>query len=262
MTIHLEIGMVAVILLIAVGCYFLLIFPTQWLKVERIHYPCGIGIRVLQISDIHVEKLRISHKRLNRLIRKEKPDYIFLTGDYTEKPCYLSKVARYAEAISSVGVPVFAVLGNHDHRLKPEMLKRLIRTLEKEGIDVLNNRVWKGENFQIVGIGDLSSQQSKIDEAFENVDLSKPIIVITHDPNTVLHINHKYTYLMSGHFHGMQFKIPFLYRFLKKGKLAANGIIKGLHTGDNGTFYISKGMGQAGVNARFLIRSEVTLHEL
>jgi predicted MPP superfamily phosphohydrolase len=253
---------VAVILLITVVCYFFLIFPTQWLKVERIHYPCGLGIRVLQISDIHVEKLRISPKRLNRLIRKENPDYIFLTGDYTEKPRYLAKVSRYAQAIASARIPVFAVLGNHDHRLKPDILNRLIRIFENEGIKVLNNRVFVYENFQIVGIDDLSSKKSRIDESFENVDPSKPTIVITHDPNTVLHIKNEYSYLMAGHFHGMQFNIPFLRRFIKKGKLAADGIIMGLHVGTHGTFYISKGIGQAGINARFLVRSEVTLHEL
>jgi predicted MPP superfamily phosphohydrolase len=174
----------------------------------------------------------------------------------------LPKVARYAQAITSIGIPVFAVLGNHDHRLKPDMLNRLIRILEKEGIKVLNNRVYIGETFQIVGIDDLSSKKSRIDKSFRNVDPRKPTIVITHDPNTVLHIKHDYTYLMAGHFHGMQFKIPFLYRFLNKGMLVDKGIIKGLHAGNSGTFYISKGIGQAGINARFLIRSEVTLHEL
>jgi predicted MPP superfamily phosphohydrolase len=261
MTLNLEEVTVAVILLI-IAYYFFLILPTQWLKIERIHYPCGLGIRVLQISDIHVEKLRISHKRLSRLIQEENPDYIFLTGDYTEKSRYLPKVARYAQAISSAQIPVFAVLGNHDHRLKPDMLNRLIRILEKEGIKVLNNRVFIGETFQIVGIDDLSSKKSRIDKSFRNVDPRKPTIVITHDPNTVLHIKHDYTYLMAGHFHGMQFKIPFLYRFLNKGRLVDKGIIKGLHAGTSGTFYISKGIGQAGINARFLIRSEVTLHEL
>ncbi|WP_373230968.1 metallophosphoesterase [Cohnella sp.] len=262
MTMNFEEIMAAILLLIAVLCYFFLILPTQWLKVDRIQYPCGLGVRVLQISDLHVEKLRVSHTRLERLIREENPDYIFLTGDYTEKPRYLDRVERYAKAISSAGIPVFAVLGNHDHRLRPGKLKRLIQIFNKEGFHVLINQSFVGPNFQIVGIDDLSSKKSKIGKSFVNIDPKKPTIVITHDPNTVLHIKHRYTYLVSGHFHGMQFKVPFLYRFIKKGRLAAEGIIKGLHTGSHGTYYISQGIGQAGLNARFLIRSEVTLHEL
>jgi uncharacterized protein len=261
MTIHEEAGLIAVILLIIV-VYFFLILPTQWLKVERIRYPCGLGIRILQISDLHVERLRISDKSLYFLIKREKPDYIFLTGDFTEKAKFLPKVERYARSISSAGIPVFAVLGNHDHRLSKEKLKKLISILENAGIKVLNNRVYREENFQIVGIDDLSSKKSRIDEAFEYVDPTMPTIVMTHDPNTFLHIGYDYTYLMAGHFHGMQFKIPFLYRFINKGKLAEIGIVQGLVTGERGTFYISKGIGQAGINARFLIRSEVTMHEL
>lgn len=143
-----------IILFIAAVIYFLLIFPTQWLKVERVRYSCGIGIRVLQISDLHVEKLRISPERLTRLIQKEVPDYIFLTGDFTQKSRHLSKVQRYAQAIVNPGFPVFAVLGNHDHRLNFTAFNQLIRILESAGIKVLINRSTLVDNFQIVGIDD------------------------------------------------------------------------------------------------------------
>ncbi|MCZ8521257.1 MULTISPECIES: metallophosphoesterase [Paenibacillus] len=251
-----------ILLILCAVFYLLLIFPTQWLKVERVRCPCGLGIRVLQISDLHVERLRISPARLTRLIRKEAPNYIVLTGDYTQKPRHLRKVQRYAQAIAKPGVPVFAVLGNHDHRLNPAALSQLIRILESAGIKVLTNQSTVIDHFQIVGIDDLSSKHSKVDTAFEDVDPSRPILVLTHDPNLVLHIHRKYTYFMAGHFHGMQFNVPLLFPFLGKGKLVTEGIYKGLHSGSHGKFYISKGIGQAGINARFLIRSEVTLHEL
>ncbi|MNO31139.1 putative metallophosphoesterase [compost metagenome] len=251
-----------IILFFVAIIYFLLIFPTQWLKVERVRCSCGIGVRVLQISDLHVEKLRISPERLVRLIKKEAPDYIFLTGDFTQKSRHLSKVQRYAHAIVTPGIPVFAVLGNHDHRLNSYAFNQLIQILERAGIKVLINQSTLVDHFQIVGIDDFGSKKSKVDTAFANIDPSKPTLVLTHNPNIVLSINRKYTYLMAGHFHGMQFNIPFLFRFIDKGKLAAEGIYKGLHSGTYGKFYISKGIGQAGINARFLIRSEVTLHEL
>jgi uncharacterized protein len=251
-----------IILSIATVIYFLLIFPTQWLKVERVRYSCGIGIRVLQISDLHVEKLRISPKRLTYLIKKEAPDYIFLTGDFTQESQYLPKVQRYAHAVANPGIPVFAVLGNHDHRLNSTAFNQLINILESAGIKVLINRSTVVNDFQIVGIDDYGSKKSKVDTAFENIDPSKPILVLTHDPNLVLSIKHKYTYLMAGHFHGKQFNVPYLFHFINKGKLAADGIYKGMHSGTHGIFYISKGIGQTGINARFLIRSEVSLHEL
>ncbi|MNJ59168.1 putative metallophosphoesterase [compost metagenome] len=209
-----------------------------------------------------MEKLRIGPERLSRLIKREAPDYIFLTGDFTQKSRHLSKVQRYVQALVDPGVPVFAVLGNHDHRLSSTAFKQLIGILENAGIQVLNNQSTLVNHFQIVGIDDFGSKKSKVERAFRNIDPSKSILVLTHDPNIVLSMKHKYTYLMAGHIHGMQFNLPFLFPFIDKGKLAADGIYKGMHSGTNGTFYISKGIGQAGINARFLIRSEVTLHEL
>ncbi|MNG32809.1 hypothetical protein D3C84_1189070 [compost metagenome] len=78
----------------------------------------------------------------------------------------------------------------------------------------------------------------------------------------MLELPYAYHYLVAGHFHGMQFNVPFLFRYINKGRLAAAGIYKGLHRSKQGPYYISKGVGQAGPNARFLVRSEVTLHEL
>ncbi|WP_426454388.1 metallophosphoesterase [Paenibacillus sp. S-38] len=251
-----------ILCVIAAAIYFLLIFPTQWLKVERVRHGCGLGIRVLQISDLHVEKLRIAPERLTRLIQKEAPDYIVLTGDFTQKSRYLSKVQQYAEAIAEPGIPVVAVLGNHDHRLHPAALHELIRILESTGIGVLRNQSTVVDHFQMVGIDDFSSRKSMVDQAFEHVDPNRPVLVLAHDPNLIPHIQRRYTYLMAGHFHGKQFNVPYLFRFINKGKLAAAGIYKGMHEGTHGPFYISKGIGQAGMNARFLIRSEVTLHEL
>ncbi|MGF7032472.1 putative MPP superfamily phosphohydrolase [Paenibacillus mucilaginosus] len=251
-----------ILCVIAAVIYFLLIFPTQWLKTERVRSSCGLGIRVLQISDLHVEKLRIAPGRLTRLIQEEAPDYIVLSGDFTQRSRHLPKVQRYAEAITKPGIPVFAVLGNHDHRLNPAALQELIRILDNVGIQVLRNQSTVVDHFHIVGIDDYSSRKSKVDQAFEHVDPSQPTLVLAHDPNVIPHIQRRYTYLMAGHFHGKQFNVPLLFRFINKGRLAAAGIYKGMHTGTHGPFYISKGIGQAGVNARFLIRSEVTLHEL
>jgi uncharacterized protein len=63
--------------------YLSFILPTQWLKIERIKYPLELNLKILQISDLHVERLRISPSRIAAIINDEKPDYIFITGDFT-----------------------------------------------------------------------------------------------------------------------------------------------------------------------------------
>lgn len=241
--------------------YTLFIIPTLWVKVERIRFPLGLGKRVLQISDVHVERLRVSPRRLRNIIVKERPDYIFLTGDYTQKVRYLSKVDAYLRVISETGVPAFAVLGNHDHRLKG-YLGQMLQIFDKYGLPVLRNESLRAGDFRLVGIDDLSSRKGDVGKAFKGVRPDEVTVVITHDPNITLNIDRPYGYLMCGHFHGGQFRLPFLFFLLKKGPLARKGILYGIHKDENGTFYISKGLGQAGFNLRLFIRSEVTVHEL
>jgi uncharacterized protein len=253
----------AIILTLAVTAlllYLLFILPTQWLKIETVTHPIGLGKRILQISDLHVDRLRIDAESLRKTIEDIKPDYIFLTGDYTYKESYLPRTGHYLKMIADCGVPVFAVLGNHDYELP--RLKRLLELFHAYDIRVLRNENVTVDDFQLVGIDDDCTHRSRIAPSFEGIDSGKPIVIITHDPNVVLKINHSYDYLMAGHLHGKQLNVPFFFAFKPKGPLSAKGIYKGLHTGQNGTFYISKGIGQAGVNARFMVRSEITIHDL
>ncbi|WP_274361807.1 metallophosphoesterase [Paenibacillus thermotolerans] len=239
----------------------LFVVPTMWLKVRRVRSPLGLGKKALHISDVHVERLRVSPQRLVSVIEREKPDYIFLTGDYTEKPRYLGKVDVYLRAIASTGIPAFAVLGNHDYRLKGR-LERLLQLFRHYGIPVLRNESLDLGPFRLVGIDDDCSRKSDIGKAFRDTAPDDATVVITHDPNVTLKIGRPYGYLLCGHFHGGQFRLPFLRHFLQKGPLGRKGILQGTHKDANGTFYISTGLGQAGVNLRLFIRSEVTVHEL
>ncbi|WP_199620348.1 metallophosphoesterase [Paenibacillus alkalitolerans] len=241
--------------------YAVFIVPTQWVKIERVSYPIGLNKRVLQISDLHVEKLRISPGRLKRIILEVKPDYIFLTGDYTMRLGYLGKVASYLRVVKDTGIPAYAVLGNHDYRLKGH-LSKLLHLFSENGIRVLRNESADLGDFRLIGIDDDSSRKSNPAKAFRRVRPDETAVVITHDPNVTLKIKRGYNYLMCGHFHGGQFRVPFIFRFVKKGPLPKRGIYQGLHRDEHGVFYISKGAGQAGFNARFMIRSELTVHEL
>ena len=158
-------GAIAILYLYITGAavlfYLSFIFPTQWLKVVRIRQNCGLGIRVFQISDLHVERLRISCERLRRLISEERPDYIVLTGDFTAKSRFLPKVRQYAEAVCAAGsgVPVLAVLGNHDYRLPPREREQLVQILESAGAKVLLNESVEIAGIQWIGIDDFTRKE-------------------------------------------------------------------------------------------------------
>jgi len=246
---------------LAVFIYVIFILPTKWLKVEQVNYSIGLNCTILQISDIHADMLRITAHKLKAVIASSKPDYILLTGDFTSDVHSLPLLDQYLGEISAHSIPIYAVLGNHDYRL-PD-LQPLLAILSRHSILLLRNQSVDLGSFYLVGIDDYCSKHSDIPLAFAKVPMQKkPVVVMTHDPNAVLAIDRPFQYLMAGHFHGKQFNIPFLFSIKPKGELAASGIYKGLHHTKRGSFYISKGIGQAGINARVGVRSEITIHHL
>lgn len=246
---------------VVLAFYLCCIWPTRWVDVRRVAHGGKLGKRVFQISDLHVERLRVSAETLRRLIVREQPDLIVLTGDYTERERHLPKVDAYLSAIRSTGVPTYAVLGNHDYRLR-DRLPKLVELFRRHGIPLLRNGSVDLSYCRLVGIDDDHTGMSRVGKAFRNVREGEAVVVITHDPTVTLKLKRPYYYLMSGHFHGGQFRLPFVFRWRKKGPLPLRGIVRGLHRDERGTFYISKGLGQTSINARFLIRCEVTVHDL
>jgi predicted MPP superfamily phosphohydrolase len=247
-------------MILLLSSYCLFILPTQWLKIERVRYPIGLNKKILQISDLHVEMLRVTPQRLKKIVETENPDYIFLTGDFTRYERYLLLVDEYLKMLKQTEVPMYAVLGNHDYRIRKQ--SRLLGVLHTNKVEVLRNESLSLPDFQLVGIDDYDSGKSNIVQSFKKVNGNTPIIIITHDPNVIPKINHSFHYLMCGHLHGKQFNIPFFFKFKNKGELPSRGVYKGLHKTANGVFYISKGIGQAGINARLFVRSEITMHYL
>ena len=99
-------------------------------------------LRVGQLSDLHCDG-RAAVRRTERAVEMllaEKPDVVFLTGDYvTYKPHRWAPQAADALApLAAVPGGVFCVMGNHDwwcggHELVPHALRRV-------GFTVLRNQ--------------------------------------------------------------------------------------------------------------------------
>lgn len=251
---------IGVIILLLIAFYLTSVFPTQWLKIERVDVPIPTKLKILQISDWHVERNRISLTKLRTLIDGERPDILCLTGDFLDFASSFILLVPFLKLIQSTEVPAYAVLGNHDYRLKnPDSLKSL---LEEYGITILENQSMTVRGINLVGIDDFRTNHHDEDAAFQSVNRDKPIIIMTHDPTITMFMQRKFDYLFAGHLHGKQFNVPFIFKFMDMGPLAASGVYQGTHRCPKGLFYISKGAGQSGFNFRFLVRSEVTIHQL
>lgn len=232
------------------------------------HAQLGCDLKILQLSDLHLENISISATELYEKLKNEKIDLIALTGDFLDRKWTIPKLIPYLEELKKLNPKygTYAVLGNHDYVLKNKNLTKLIETLEKYGCKVLRNEntliYVEGVPLNIIGIDDYSTRRSDLKASYKGVK-SGTNLVLTHDPNIVLKMKeYHFDYLLSGHFHGGQICYPKAYHLVKMGKLVRMNMIKGLHEQDGKPFYINEGLGQTGINIRVGSRPEITLHEL
>lgn len=226
------------------------------------------NIKVLQLSDLHLENISINPEELYKMISKQPVDLIALTGDFLDRKRSIPKLAAYLQVLNKLNPKygMYAVFGNHDYVLKGKNFEALKRTLEENGCKTLQNEhvtiEVNGENLNIIGIDNYSTKHSDVEKAYHGVPEGYHL-VLTHDPNVVLKMeNVPFDYLLSGHFHGGQIHWPKPYHLIKMGKLVRMKMVKGLHYHSGKPFYISEGLGQTGVNIRIGSRPEITYHEI
>lgn len=226
------------------------------------------SLRVLHLSDLHIENLSISATEIYERFKNEKFDLIALTGDFLDRKRSIPKLVPYLEALNKLNPQfgIYAVFGNHDYVLRKQHFVKLKDTLINNGVKVMQNEheaiTVEGERVNIIGIDDFSTKRSDLAKSYTGITEGYNL-VLTHDPNIVLHMKeYHYDYLLSGHFHGGQIHWPKPYHLVKMGKLVRLNMVKGLHQYQGKRFYISEGLGQTGVNIRVGSRPEVTLHQV
>ncbi|WP_152657807.1 metallophosphoesterase [Oceanobacillus sp. CFH 90083] len=226
------------------------------------------SLRVLHISDMHIENISITPEQLFADLKDQPIDLIALTGDFLDRKRSIPKLVPYLEVLNKLN-PVYGsyvVFGNHDYILRDVNFNQLKELLNEYGFKTMQNEHESievdGKSLNIIGIDDFSTSRSNIDKSYKEIQKGYNL-VLTHDPNIVLTMsNHDFDYLLSGHFHGGQIHWPKPYHLVKMGELVRKSMIKGLHYQDGRPFYISEGLGQTGVNIRVGSRPEITYHDL
>lgn len=233
------------------------------------NHPQGPLLNILQISDMHLEKISVSPEQLYNKLIGEEIDLIALTGDFLDKKRSIPKLIPYLKVLNRLNprYGIYAVFGNHDYKLKQKDFELLRNTLEEHGCNTLQNEnetiMIEGTPVQIIGIDDFHTKRSNLHASYSDIKEGYNL-VLTHDPNIVLNMkNWTFDYLLSGHFHGGQIYWPKPYHLAKLGRtMMQMNMIKGLHYYDNKPFYISEGLGQTSINIRVGSRPEITLHQL
>lgn len=258
-----------VAILVIVILYLYMSFETTWLKVERLDFSSdGKGLRIMHLTDLHVNMTSIPAKKIREVVDTEKPDVILVTGDYIDKPIHAADFLKYLHTFCK-GYRTIICLGNHEIRAfktNTAGLENFISEIEALQVEVLRNKTVivekAGKKYNIIGINDLRQGSPDIEKAMIGCIPGAPKIAITHNPDLALSIPGKIVdYMFAGHFHGGQIWMPFYLEFLilRDDQLCKMGIYRGLKRINDIKVYMNRGLGNGVVPLRFLSRPEILI---
>lgn len=243
------------------------------------------GITMAQISDIHSGSFynKTAVKGGVEMLLKEKPDFVFFTGDLVNN--LTSEVKDYQAIFSQIKAPlgVYSILGNHDYGdyqfgkesspAKVKNFKDMLAVHKIMGYDLLMNESRRlkvnGEEIGILGIENWGMgrfpKYGKMEHAVKGTKDLPVKLLLSHDPshwrNQVLPQYKDIDVAFAGHTHGCQFGVrtndfqwsPVQYVYKEWA---------GLYQEQNQQLYVNVGYGFLGYPGRVGILPEITIFTL
>jgi predicted MPP superfamily phosphohydrolase len=222
------------------------------------------GLRLLHLSDLHVDGMLDGGRRLREFLRGVGFDLCVLTGDYRladdSDPDLVT--ARMTDLVSALGCErgIVAVLGNHDNLA-------VVGILEAAGVSVLLNEALP------LGPGEPTLWLSGVDDPhfYSTHDLERALAPVPSESCTIL-LAHSpeiaaaaaaagVDYCLCGHTHGGQICLPGGVAILKNAACPRRFVAGAWRYGATAG-YTSRGAGFSMFPARFFCPPEVTLHRL
>ena len=217
------------------------------------------SLRIAMIGDMHLGYLidkNDAHRMVN-LIMAQQPDLILFVGDIVDSRIEPVLDQKMDEELRRLHAPlgVYSCTGNHEYRFEAE---EKIQWLNDAGIKMIrDSAVLIDNSFYVVGREDfVFSKRLSLEEILkkQNVDRSKPIIVLNHSPHYLdEEVNAGADIALYGHTHhgqafpgniATQLVFEVAYGYKKKG---------------NTHIYVTSGLGLAGPQYRIGTVSEVVM---
>lgn len=204
------------------------------------------GQRVALIADLQIGMWwgnEETDRRIVDRIIKEKPALVLIAGDFVYKPTdedepseveredthafqkEVDGAAAIVRPLTAAGLPVYAVLGNHDYgmnhpdSIKNERLAAAVRQkLESIGVRVLENAALplslpndtNGKTLYLAGIGSRYARNDHPNRALAEIPGGAPRLAVMHNPDSFAAFPANTAPLaLAGHTHGGQIRVPF-----------------------------------------------------
>lgn len=224
--------------------------------------PALSGLRVLQLSDLHLDLETGVLPHLLALIQEVSCDLVVITGDFRNSTTgnFRQSLVRTGEVLRSIRVPAFGILGNHDFiEMVPGLEAAGLRLLLNEGVFFERG----GARLFLAGIDDPHFYRT---HDLARAGLLRPSpdtfrALLSHSPEIYRHASLHFDLMLAGHTHGGQICLPGRIPIIRNGNCPAR-MLSGPWKEGNLVGYTSRGTGCCGIPARFFCPPEITLHTL
>jgi hypothetical protein len=230
-------------------------------------------LRLLQVGDIHVERVTARERRLNELIRELKPDIVVFTGDFVNLSNTNDLMAEQEirKIISEWRAPlgVYCVSGTP---LVEPLARVNAFVAGLDNLKLLPNQ-WvtvktPGGDLNILGLvvtHDMAKDRAMLKKMMLSAPPNGMRLLLMHPPDIAPEANQAGIDLyLCGHTHGGQIRLPLVGALFSSSHLG-NQFIMGRYELGHTTLYTARGVGLEGLGApraRFLCPPEIVLWEI
>jgi predicted MPP superfamily phosphohydrolase len=230
-------------------------------------------LRLLQIGDLHIERVTARERQLNRLVRDLQPDIIVFTGDYVNLSNTHDPQAERAirEVISAWAAPLGVYCISGTPLVEPlERVRDFVRGLDN--LTLLAN-AWAtvptpGGALNILGLV-VTHDMARDRALLARMAAARPPagldLLLMHPPDIAPEANDSgFDLYLCGHTHGGQMRLPLVGAFFSSSHLGQRFIMGRYELGTT-TLYTARGVGLEGLGApraRFLCPPEIVLWEI
>jgi uncharacterized protein len=220
------------------------------------------GFRIAQLSDLHIgtSTPRSWGERWVNAANARAPDLAVVTGDLvTSGTAFYDDVADVLGALRAKE-GVYVSMGNHDYFGDGEPLIAKIRArgprvLRNEGVFLERG----GAKLFLCAIDDTWTKRDNIDRALARREKGVPTVLLAHDPERFRAASKRDVELtLSGHTHGGQIAVPFMWRRLSLSHLTHN-FHEGLYRNGRSALYVHPGLGTTGPPMRLGVAPAVVI---